>query len=62
MLLRYEQMGTWEVVDYRGVDFRKVVGPLGLGVVSYRYSPCAIAGVRRMSTYAQLESGRGCMK
>jgi hypothetical protein len=44
MLLRYEWVGTWEVVDYRWVDYRwvdfwEVVGPSGLEVVSYGYSP-----------------------
>jgi hypothetical protein len=39
MLLRYGQMGTREVDDYRCVDFWKVVRHSGLEVVGLRYDP-----------------------
>jgi hypothetical protein len=39
MLLRYEQMGTWEVNDYWYVDFWKVIRHSGLEVVGLRYDP-----------------------
>jgi hypothetical protein len=39
MPLRYERVGMREVDDYRLVDFWEVVGPSGLEVVGYRYSP-----------------------
>jgi hypothetical protein len=39
MPLRYERVGTREVVDYWWVDFWEVVGPSGLRVVGYRYGP-----------------------
>jgi hypothetical protein len=39
MLLKYEQVGTRNVDDYRWVDFWEVVGLSGLEVVGYRYGP-----------------------
>jgi hypothetical protein len=39
MQLRYERMGMWEVNDYWWVNFWKVIGPSGLEVVGFRYSP-----------------------
>jgi hypothetical protein len=60
MLLRYEWVGTREVVDYQGVDLWGVVGPSGLEVVGYGYIALENSTeVRRVNTYEQEESGRG---